>query len=62
MEIKTGVMLSDFWMVYNFDVPVGNHKLEWVYKKFNQFGISDDLSAEIEYIKIRGVKQMIKEC
>ena len=56
MDIKTGVMLSDVWLAYKFDVPLRNHKLEWVYKKFNQFGVSDDLSAEIEYIKIRGVK------
>jgi len=28
----------------------------------NKYGVSDDLSAEIEYIKITGMQQMNKEC
>jgi hypothetical protein len=53
-------MLSDTWLEYEFPVPFGAHKLEWVYKKMNQFSVSDDLSAEISYIKLKGVKTMNK--
>jgi len=56
------VVLSDTWLTYDFGLSPGAHKLEWVYKKINEIGVSDDLSAEIEYIKITGVKGMNKEC
>lgn len=62
MQIETGVMLSDTWLEYEFEVPPGSHKLEWVYKKMNRFGVSDDLSAEIEFIQIQGVKPINTEC
>lgn len=60
--ILTGVIYSDQWMTQKFEVPEGDHKLEWTYKKYNLDGVSDDLSAEIEYIRITGVKQMNREC
>jgi hypothetical protein len=53
--LTTRVMYSDTWFEHEFRVPLGAHKLEWVYKKMNQYGVSDDLSAEIEYIQIEGV-------
>jgi hypothetical protein len=62
----TGVIYSDAWMkgnlTANFDVTPGDHKLEWTYKKYNLDGMSDDLSAEIQFINITGVKRMNKEC
>lgn len=61
-DIETGVYLSDQWLTYNFTIGVGSHKLEWIYKKLNQYGVSDDLSAEIEYILIQGNKAINKEC
>ena len=38
------------WLQYDFDIGIGAHKLEWIYKKINEYDVSDDLSAEIEYI------------
>jgi hypothetical protein len=55
-------MYGDIWFQDQFFLDKGTHKLEWVYKKFNVEGTSDDLSAEIESIKITGVKKMNREC
>jgi hypothetical protein len=57
-EIETGVALSDVWFKGRFNIPTGTHKLEWIYAKWNVEGESDDLSAEIQNITIRGVKSM----
>jgi hypothetical protein len=42
-------------MTESFIISKGTHRLDWLYKKFNQDGTSDDLSAEIEFIQVRGV-------
>ena len=60
--LVTGVRFSDEWFPAEFAVPRGTHDLVWVYKKFNQYGVTDDLSAEIDFVQIRGVKSMNKEC
>ena len=41
---------------------MGSHRLDWTYKKMNLAGVSDDLSAEIEYISIKGTKLMNDKC
>ena len=61
-SLLTGVIYSDKWVPAEFEVPLGDHKLEWTFKKYNLDGVSDDLSAEIQFIKITGVKRMNKEC
>jgi hypothetical protein len=60
--VYTGVIYSDQWITQEFEIPDGNHKLQWTYKKYNLAGVSDDLAAEIEFIKVTGVKTMNKEC
>jgi hypothetical protein len=55
-------MYGEIWFEDKFLILKGTHKLEWIYKKFNVEGTSDDLSAEIETITITGVKSMNKEC
>lgn len=62
MDIETGVLLSDSWLTYKFDLAKGTHKLEWLYRKINEYDVSDDLSAEIELIEIRGTNTFNKEC
>lgn len=61
-EITTGVIHSESWLPYTFNLTKGAHSLEWVYKKINEHDISEDLSAEISYIEIRGIKSINKEC
>ena len=34
----------------------------WTYKKFDYYQVTDDLSAEIEWIKITGVKLFNNKC
>lgn len=60
--LNTGVEYSDVWFEVEFNFEPGTHKLEWIYKKFDIEDTSDDLSAEIEFIEVRGVKTMITEC
>ena len=62
MDVEQSVILSDVSQKAEFMIPGGYHKLEWVYKKFNKFDQSDDLSAEIYWIVIRGTKLMDQEC
>jgi len=61
-SLTTGVMYSDVWLDAEFVVGFGSHRLDWMYTKNNEFGQSDDLSAEIEYIKINGTQTMNKKC
>ena len=46
-NITNEVQYSDVWFDGYFSIYPGVHKLEWVYKKINIDGTSDDLSAEI---------------
>lgn len=62
MPIQTGVILSDTWQEYRFQLAKGTHSLEWSYRKVNELQVSEDLLAEIEYIEIRGVKQFNGRC
>ena len=62
IEQNESVVLSDDWFEATIPVTQGPHKLEWVYRKLNKPGVSEDLSAEIEVIQIQGVKSVNKEC
>ena len=62
MPIKTGVIFSDTWFDYSFDLQRGPHTLEWSYRKVNEQQVSEDLLAEIAFIEIRGVKQYNSQC
>ena len=62
MDIETGVLLSDSWLTYKYDLTKGTHKLEWLYRKINEYDVSDDLLAEIELIEIRGTNTFNKAC
>ena len=61
-RVSNDVVHSDKWRTAKIEVPRGSHELTWIYKKFNQVGASDDLSAEIDWIEIRGVKTINKAC
>ena len=50
------------WTENTFYLSEGYHKLEWVYSKMSQFEVTDSLSAEIEWIRIEGVKATNLEC
>jgi hypothetical protein len=50
IEVNESVFLSDNWFEAIIGIPPGPHKLDWVYRKLNRPGISEDLSAEIEVI------------
>lgn len=61
-NITNEVEYSDIWFDSVTRVLPGVHKLEWIYRKYNVDGTSDDLSAEIQKITITGVKAMNREC
>ena len=46
-NITNEVRYSDIWFESQIRIFPGVHKLEWVYRKFNVDGTSDDLSAEV---------------
>jgi hypothetical protein len=56
------VIFSDTWLTFKSNLSPGQHKLEWVYKKINEHGVSEDLSAEIDRIEIRGTKNINSRC
>lgn len=60
--VTNGPLYQDEWFIETFNLTAGQHKLEWKYKKINEVGVSDDLSAEIQFIQIQGVKSINKEC
>jgi hypothetical protein len=61
--LNVSVENSYEWFDMSFEIKdVGPHKFLWKYKKFSEAFVSDDLSAEIEWIRIDGVKLMNKEC
>lgn len=36
--------------------------MEWNYKKISELNVNDDLSAEIEFIKVKGIKLLNNKC
>jgi hypothetical protein len=53
---------SHVWYTANRSIPTGYHILEWKYKKLNFRDTSDDLAAEIKWIRMIGTETMNKEC
>ena len=57
--------MSGMWIPIERDVSPGFHVMEWRYSKYNnlveQFQM-EDLAAEIQYIKVKGVSYTPKEC
>ena len=48
---------SNDWKVYSYQVPKspGSYNFEWIYTKQNTAGVTDSMSAEIEYIRVDGL-------
>jgi hypothetical protein len=57
-------LLQGMWIPITRDIPPGFHTLEWKYTKYNNLPGQpmEDLAAEIEYIKIKGVSYSVREC
>jgi len=57
-------LLTGFWIPIDRDILPGFHTLEWQYSRYiNIMGeSSEDLAAEIEYIKIKGISYATREC
>lgn len=61
-ELPQSPLSSDLAMYKKYSVAPGFRVLEWKYKKINIKDTSDDLKAEIYYIKMVGTQTMNKEC
>lgn len=56
---------SGMWNVIERELPPGPHRLVWKYTRYNNLDAGqsmEDLAAEIEYIKIKGVSYTQREC
>lgn len=63
-NVASDYLLSGLWMTIERDVTVGFHQMKWVYQRYiNLPNFSmEDLAAELEYVKIKGVSFATKEC
>lgn len=63
-NVASDYLLSGLWMTIERDVTPGFHQMKWVYSRYiNLPNFSmEDLAAELEYVKIKGVSFATKEC
>lgn len=57
-QVVSDHLLAGIWIPIQKDIEPGFHLLEWKYYKYNNFASEDgmeDLSADIEYIQIKGL-------
>jgi hypothetical protein len=50
------------WRTAAYEVDDGKHRFEWIYNKISEPYVSDDLSAEIEFIQVSGVRPTVRNC
>ena len=55
-------LMSGLWIPIQRDVTAGFHVFYWMYTKYDDMDDSEDLAAEIEYIKIKGTSYSTQEC
>lgn len=55
-------LMSGMWIPVQRDVQEGAHQMQWIYTLYDEMEDSDDLAAEIEYIKIKGTSYAATEC
>ena len=57
--------MAGLWQKITTLVPAGFHKLEWRYTRYinlEEAELMEDLAAEIEYIKIKGIGYAARFC
>ena len=55
-------LMSGLWIPIERDVTAGFHVFYWIYTKYDDMDDSEDLAAEIEYIKVVGTSYSTQEC
>lgn len=64
-QVVEAAYLAGLWQRISTVVPAGFHTLEWRYSRYTSLEeriMVEDLAAEIEYIKIKGVSYTPREC
>ena len=64
-NVGADYFMSGIWNTVIRDIPPGPHRLVWKYTRYNNVDADqsqEDLAAEIEYIKIKGVSYTSRQC
>ena len=68
LNVADELIQSGTWQTYSADLEPGYHTLQWQYIRYNNYDDTsrqstfEDLAAEIEYIKVKGVSYSPREC
>jgi hypothetical protein len=66
-NIASDHLMAGTWIDVGRDVDPGFHHMEWRYRKYLNVGsvdgkMTEDAAAEIEFIRIKGIKHSDREC
>ena len=51
------------WQVYKYQFPgAGMYTLAWIYTKYSEQGSTENMAAEIEYVRVTGMEYSPKTC